>query len=747
MAIRPYSSPRQVELDLEQSQGRYLTSQQYAYWKSRNPQKASEPFNPDIPAEPFIALRAKVQDASPQSGSPLLNAPWEVMSKILRFVEEDISALVLHRTDWDRKPIDPYLSLRLVSRQLYHELERVEWQPWRVTQHRIQELIKSHYFKGKLSYNKVTDDFSLVLQGPDLKKLHSLILEIPHNATNLQLQGLRVAFQALPIKHLSLHFVGSDNYSTPTVSAVSCGLRPEDSSRSLPSSGQLFTNKGRLLNSLGKVRQLETLVVSNANLPVTYNQVVNNKKALKKLFIVSDSRTSLSHVWHNTVYSHPVPALASMTRHSAAPLDGRNLPAIEELQISANAMVHSSNVVLNVMNTLKKLTWIVPNPAHQCGDLQNRDLDWIKQTSSILSKAAFKGKQLETLRICIEGPVYDTFELERRNDKHEVGQLVNTLNTELKNSTAIKNFEIHMNYVPQFDRDSFLFTTNLPKCLERLFVSEQTFTIRNYEIPYAHLDTLEGDFDTDRPGSEDHPTHGYPSHLSVHHYLARQVTLDNFGVSSFSTVSWSNDIERSADEKLDLSEPVAQPIEAWLQRINNASKEAFNPSVINAPSVQVEPDTLQPAKTTLHVPSTRNPHGITPAQEEYLTHPQRRGPRTTRINRLKNLAFLSYEWTDPSTHHTLRILESTDSSPITPPPNTNLPEYDADRFRLLRLNGRLLDRHRNAHVFVDGYRPPVVWDANYELPADPEELETRHYPVVVRFDQEGKGDGEHWMCK
>lgn len=611
----------------------------------------------------FRPVRAQIRESThvyPPASLPGL--PTDVRLLIYSFVEEDPKDA---DGSWNKSPHSRTNYLRRVSRQFYHELDMANYQHWLVPQDRINDLLDLHFFKEGIGYDRVQGRYYLSSKSLVLNSFNSLSLQVPFNATSKLQVKLMVACQSLPLTELKLFFKGNDVHGTATKSP-SCGLHREQSTRKLPPTGQRFSDRARFVNSLLKLEQLETLVVSNANLPLTYNQVINNKPRLTKLSIVPDSRTSLHSDWYGAAQNSADPSLQDACRGSNIRLNTKALPPLLELEISANAMVFSSNVVRNVLPSLKKLTWIVPNPNHQAGDLRGPDLDWLKQTQLIIQKAAMFADRgnLEVLRICIEHGVYDTNLHLRRNDELEVGDLINSLQTDVKNITSLRHFEIHMDFICQFKRDGFYFVTNLGPRVERYYMSEKMITSNNHDIPYASVRVSYDEFYQDRLTAEDANMHGPASpYLSVHHNLVRQVTRDNFGISSFSAFKFKSDTQTA------------------------------------------------------------------PVHED-------QNPLPDRILRHKNLGFLAYEFTDTS-YNLLRIIESTDDTPI--PPASDLPDDDEDRFRLLRLNGRLLDRERNKHMYQTGYRPAP---AEREQAASPDQRPARRYPVIVRAEKH-----DHWMCE
>lgn len=693
MSFKSLTPEQQLAWNLDVRRGRAGTArQQLGSNRDLPPPDGTVSASAPAPRAPFRPARAAIQSAvASYPPASLLGAPIDIRLVIFALAEDDIKG---SGSPWNQKAKTQYDSLRLVSRQVYHELEATHWQHWLVHQNRVNDLLSLQFFKEGIFYCKKTGKVALKSNSPLLKNFRSLTLEIDLASSPKLCNQITIALQTLPLTDLKLFFTGKDDYGTQT-SSGSCGVRPVRSFEKLPASGQRFNDRARLVNTLMTLENLETLVVSNANLPVTYNQVINNKPRLSKLSIVPDRRTSLTYDWYYANNNTSNPMLQNATSGSTIKLNWKDMPPLLELEISANAMLYSFHMVKGALRSLEKLTWIVPDPSHQAGDVPGQDLNWLGQSREILQFAAMHSQvKLKTLRICIEHGIYDIDEEPLRNDRWEVFDLVNSLQTDLRIIQSLRNFEIHMNYISKFPLDGFQFVKDiaLGVNIERYYISEAMITTDNTMIPEAVVNVEDVEIEYDRPLSEDANLH-FPAArvLSVHHNLAREMTIGTFGVHSFA-------LFKSDDQ-------------------------------------------------------------LCPAQEK------QQKPRTDRIKNHTALAFLGYEFTDLR-NNLLRIVESTDEAPITPA--DALPDDDEDRVRLLRLNGRLLDRERNKHMYAEGYKLLSAKDEfredeiidektvevefsklkiiedeadDDEAAADPAELPTRRYPVIVRAGKHG-----HWMC-
>ncbi|ETN45604.1 uncharacterized protein HMPREF1541_09436 [Cyphellophora europaea CBS 101466] len=629
---------------------------------ARRGEPAPTPSSLSTPPAWFDPARATVgRAAKVYPEASLLGAPEDVRLLIYNFMELDAKDTA---SDLSTTPTTTYDSLLLVSRQFYHELDTAYWQHWLVRQNKIKAFLNMPFFKEGVEFCSKTGKVSLVSKSLVLRSFKSLSLEVPLDLHPKLLGALKVAIQTLPLTELKLLFTGKDAYGTET-NLGSCGLQQEKSSRQLPVSGQRFAYRAEFINTLMKLRNLDTLVLSNANVPVTFNQVINNKPNLTKLSIIPDKRTSLSYEWESAARNAYDPTLRHAAFGAAIPLDVKNLPPLLELEISANAMVWSSSVVKHSLVTVEKLSWIVPKPSHQAGPVPGSNLNWLRQTKDLLHLAAMRADRvkLKSLRICIEPTIYDNALSHLRYDRHEVGELIASLKADVKDITSLRNFELHMDYLSDFAHNGFDFVTSLGDNLERYYISDKLIVTDNEKIPSAYVPhneelTAHNEFLTE---DTDHLAVGTQT-LSVHHYLVRHLTIDNFGVLSFSPFH---------------------------------------------------------LKDSNHAP---------PGEED--------ATRTDRILNRKNLVFLAYQYTDKR-NNLLRVVEAADGAST--PPAKDLEVYDEDRVRLLRLNGRLLDRERNKHMYAVGYKPPTA--AN-EVAVGIDQRPARRYPVVIRHDSH-----DHWMCK
>lgn len=456
----------------------FLTSRQRRAFAQK---EASQPPKPAIPVpEPFLPQLATVAPDSPvATGAALDRLPTSIRQQIFRFAELDYQA---EGGKWQVKLRTRYDQLKLVSRQFYHDLQDMHWQATLVRRNQLDRLLTFPFFANGLT--KPDRD------SPLYKKLNSLTLEIPLNASSKCLKRLSLALLSLPLKELKLFFVGSDAWNVKT-GLKSCILR-QSATGHLRSDGQCFRRRALFINTLSRLQNLETLVLDNANLPVVYSQVVMNKPRLQKLSITADPRSAINDQWSIALNDHTDADLQRAVYGVNATLekDMDNFAPLDELEISANSMLLASRLVLHAVLTVKKLTWMVPNRANQTCDSWQKT--WFSQSAEILLCAAMNGWRigLETVRICIDEPI-----LEPRlgaEDHDQVGSFMYNL-LHLRQITSLRSLELHLDMQQTYRKHAFDVVSAVGDDLERLYVSERMFKA-NYNHSYLIHRLLEDNF-------------------------------------------------------------------------------------------------------------------------------------------------------------------------------------------------------------------------------------------------------------
>ena len=394
----------------------------------RIPLKAEPPRLDSFIPQSFKVRR--VWEQYPQAS--LLGLPQEVRTQIWDNVLE---AIELDRTiGWHCKAVTPYDAIPLVCRQLYYETEDYLHRSI-VPRNRLIKFLKQPYSESKLLTFK------------------SLSIEIPFNMDYDFFLRMAEALNTLApvLENLQLFFTGRDAYST-RVYLHGCGNRlPNAISRDhkLPQDGQGFQERHILVNILQLLTNLKTLVLSNLNLPILQQHILKDKPKLKKLYILYDPRSTLYVPWkaRNCGTGHLLPV-------------SNNFPPLKELVLSANSVVGSHQVVGKVSHTLEKLTWVVPNVARQSGGLA---LNWYDETGILLMNLRSNSNNIHTLRICMEGSIYEG---------HEVyGSFIGAFKMHMPHITSLKNFELHLWSKSPWIVQEFI--RALPRSLQRFYTSDR----------------------------------------------------------------------------------------------------------------------------------------------------------------------------------------------------------------------------------------------------------------------------------
>ncbi|KPI44666.1 uncharacterized protein AB675_8834 [Cyphellophora attinorum] len=331
----------------EQAQGRFLTARQRKALQKKGGFRR-QPSKPSFIIPDFTPKLAQVSADVTHDARPTFEGlPTDLRQHIFRLAEQDV---VLSEQNWKTRERTAYGSLKLVSKQFYHDLQDMRWQSNRVRRNQLAYLLRLPFFTG---------DFDLTRpdrMSPLFKKFQSLSLELPFNTDTVLLNSLTLALLSLPLKDLRLFFTGCDTHGTETRLQY-CGIRSFDYSGKLPASGQGFRRRALLLNTLSRLTQLETLVVSNANMPLTYSQVVNNKANLTRLALCCDPRTTATDGWAAALNDTSDPDLRYAATGTNADIDSEVMPPdLRELEITANAMALTSRLVRRAMHSLEKLT-------------------------------------------------------------------------------------------------------------------------------------------------------------------------------------------------------------------------------------------------------------------------------------------------------------------------------------------------------------------------------------------------------
>lgn len=654
----------------EQAQGRYQTARQRRALQAKAAAEHSTQPSVAKPSQAeFVEKLAKVSEDKPQAlRNSLDGLPTALRQHIFRLAEAD--GLQSHK-DWKTKEHSQYDTLKLVSKQFYHDLQDMHWQCQLVRQNQTSRLIELPFFKAP--FQLITPD----RHSPLYKKLTSLTIEVPHSAGLGLLRNQSLALLALPLRELKLFFVGTDSRSVQTKLGF-CGLRSSLSQGKLHADSQDFCTRALLIGTLSKLNNLETLVISNANMPVTYNQVINNKPYLRRLVIEYDPRTTVTDDWAVALNDSSDPHLQQAAIGSNAKIEVKALPDLEELEISANSMIMASRLVRETLHTLKKLTWLVPNVKNQGhGGLHPSQLRWLSQTAENLLVIAMNGQKnaVDTLRICIEeeisDPQSDSF------DQNGPGALIHALISHVPQMKNLRNLELHLKLSKRWD-DGLRIVDGFHPDLNRLYISEQMVAGAHLEVVHrltmqnfgTHADARSRLLGPQTGDDERKDEILARKNLA---FVGYEFSSPRGGTYRVVECSEENSLRHDDGYRMDLD-----------RTAKNDERQADNGSTINDNESQADVNETRLRGRRL---------------EKYLEQ---------RLNEWQKSADVGIE--------------------------------------LLRLNGRLLDRERNQHLFLPRHAQAFVLLSEegevLEYPAPFDERPSRRFPVIV-----AASDCGHWMCE
>ena len=653
----------------EQDRGRYLTPRQKKAWLKK---LATNPLPPApilVPA--FTAKAATVSADKPVNIRPSLDGiPTGLRQQIFRLAEEDGLSTT---KDWTSKPATKYDLLKLVSKQFYHDLQDMNWQCNLIRKNQIPYMLNRSFFKDPSHIER------RIRLSPLYQRFSSLSIEVPLNASLDTLEKIALALPALPLRELKLFFTGSDSYGTPT-SLVYCGLRASHSKGVLPSGGQDFRQRAALVSILSGLINLETLVISNANMPVTYSHVILNKPKLRRLALRWDPRTTVTDEWSSTLSNEGANSLPHSYVGANTKLTAEDMPEhLEELDITANSMAMSSRLTREALHTIKKLTWTVPNVKNQDGGLPSRQLNWLAQTAEILLITSMNGpfNGLHTLRICIQQRLVPA---ERRfTDRDDTGELIYALQNFVGQIVNLKTLELHINIQDQWKDTGLAIVNSIGKDLERLYISEKMVGRQHLRLVYnlTRQAFKEGAYCRDKmilckAEEEDKRTD--------------RIVAQN----ELSFLGYEFSVDGMAYRVIETTEDQVQTHRYEHYRPGHADGESYTPSEVDECSIVADQDPF------CHAFCQDNEHRMIPDTEQLDLQNGRRKRRYTTSN---------------------------------------------DGIELLRLNGRLLDRERNKHLFLPA-------DAQIQLLPEDEVVvpagarPARRFPVIV-----AAADCGHWMSE
>jgi hypothetical protein len=695
------ATPDQIYRSL-QAQGYFCTARKLraVQQKQTKIEKVAEPRRGPISA-PSLPEPTEVRLAEPQPKG-LASMPVEVLHQI---TEELATAIQGEEaTQWTSMPDSAVYALSRSCRYLYHALRSFGYPNWIVQPKQLPELHKLPCFQNGYSIAKPNTRI------PSYRRLSRVNLIIPLSSDKSLLSNVSSCLRALPIQHLKVHFIGGDVVSRDLQSSKGscCLVQRQPSNERLEAWNQDFSERAQFIIDIGRLRGLETLVVENANMPLPAEAVWNDRVSISKLGLLCDPRQAIHNQWQHLAIKQLQHQLAG-SNHQV-----RGRPKfLKEAEICANSSTAACAMAKTalVCRNFEKLSWIVSDPMYQ-NNVDSWQLKWLSHTADIIAEAAGSGlhkkSKFHTLRICVQQRLSDrSIGRMERNNIVELGQLLGTLAYSLHDSTKLRNLELHMDLETEWGDREMQMLQRLPRVLERLYISDTMFPTRR-GFQYA-ANNKAGPSDEDN--SPDYIISD-DTKLGLAHKLCREITINQFGQSYFPQYKYGEDCSDSRSSpaaKLDIIADVKQ----WLSTLTTTDDADDDTALIKSsefPGIDLT--------SMVGLPDIDVTNG-------------------KKIQGSQNLAFLGYEYTDCAGNR-IRIIEVDETVSLEKRTElydaaAQLPEFDEDRIHLLVLNGRLLDRERNRHLF--GPTPDKLGGFEHFVAEKP-----RSWPMAVP-----ESKFTHWM--
>jgi hypothetical protein len=364
----------------------------------------------------------------------LLGLPTEIRMTIWRHIHSDI--LSSKENQWYEPPVTSWGGLAATSRTIHDEISEF-WPRTMIPYH-----INCTSSKAESRVTSLARGLTISL----FKDFRQLSIQLPIHQSHKPEHFFRLVaaglMQLAPVlQDLRIFFVGEDGLGVST-HFLGCGLRVYSElspfhARKLLREGSCQSERGVLFRALAKLYCLHNLVVSNANYPLLQT-MIGHKPELKTLLLVTDPRSAL--------YEHCGGPLTTWYPP----------PALQKLQISANAVLGAVNMVLKVIRTLRDLTFIIPS-----NHWQQRDWKWLEHDACMLMQnISMHARKLRRFRLCIEQPLRE----------EDAGALLGAINQYLPN-TSLQTLEVHATVESKYFGKELI--TALPKTLKRLYISQE----------------------------------------------------------------------------------------------------------------------------------------------------------------------------------------------------------------------------------------------------------------------------------
>ncbi|KAK5088893.1 hypothetical protein LTR05_003115 [Lithohypha guttulata] len=327
-------------------------------------------------------------------------------------------------------------------------------------------------FLHRVSKQQLSDVISIPINKVNVHKLRSLYLRVDL-AFGIQgcydLAGFLNRFQ-LSLQELHLIFSGKDASGIQT-GFRGCGDRSHQTicfQEELFERHQEIEKKLLVLRQIPTLRNLGILRIENMNIAIPRPALLANKPYLQALSVTCDPRSQVTDI--------PRVARRNSQLFAGLLMPVRPFPPVAALTLDANAVFSIEALVNNVAKSLRHLSWIIPGPEHHT-HLQN-DLTSFYNITERLMQTLWRIPQLEALRLCINpsrGPTYPMWC--RRN----TAPVTESLHKYLPHFKALKHLEIHESGNNEYYYNGLI--NDLPRSLRRLYLCSRT-------IPAARLADL-----------------------------------------------------------------------------------------------------------------------------------------------------------------------------------------------------------------------------------------------------------------
>jgi len=380
----------------------------------------------------------------------LLGLPQEIRCRIYEAARDNINSQIeveIVASKLSQYPSTGFEGLRLVNRQLYHEVPRILG-----TSVVLQRSINI-FLNTPIESHSTWDNF------------RSIYVEVPHRGEHrrdVEIFGRlahalkQVAYQ---LQDLRLYGVGLDAHDTPTSSQTkACGKFDNSMStyqKALPTSGQNWMLRLPLINAIQLLVNLRTLVLDNLNMPLLQAHVLKNKPDLESLYMCMDHRTTL----------HSEYLMDRRTKLMVGNLMwGVTQPCqLKQLEISMNSTMHVGHTIGLSLESLERLTIIVPDQSKQSAT--QKQSNWIGDLARIFQSVLRYAKKLRTLKICIHAALYE-------NDTWS-GEFIGAFKMYMPEIMLLQVVELHLQ--PRSCWVAQEFMEALPTSVERFYAPEIFF--------------------------------------------------------------------------------------------------------------------------------------------------------------------------------------------------------------------------------------------------------------------------------